>query len=136
MDGHEICKHVANLDESGTNREVVLKKDTLQQLFDLQKQLQKRIYGVDLPAVDYELLVIQVTGLVAELGEVLGADKNWKMWKRTKVPVNSQHVIEEIADMWHFLINITLTLGFDADDVVENFITKNKVNHERQDKHY
>ena len=51
-------------------------------MFNKQKEFQKLLTGVELPKVDYTQLNYTMTALLAELGEVLQADKNWKNWKK------------------------------------------------------
>ena len=111
-------------------------QDSLVQMFNKQKEFQKLLTGVELPKVDYTQLNYTMTALLAELGEVLQADKNWKNWKKTKTEVNREDLLDEIVDVYHVIINMTLYLGFDANDVINRFFEKNKVNFERQENNY
>ena len=103
--------------------------DRLQQIFDCQKKLQYKIANVELPQEIPELITTHVTGLVAELGEVLQADKRWKPWcKNPPEPESRERRLDEAADMLTFLVNIILMSGFDADEIYNAFVDKNKVN--------
>ncbi len=111
--------------------------DTFAELFNLQKKLQSRLCGgQELPKEMPEKIPMQVTALVGELGEILEENQKWKSWRKNPPEVDYDNLLVEIADAFHFLINIALYLGFDADDVYSKFINKNKKNHVRQDNLY
>lgn len=110
--------------------------DMLQIMFDRQKVLQRRLRDVDLPAMRPDLIPITVTSIVAELGEILEDEQHWKDWRKNPVDTDIAHMRMETADLWHFVINLTLYLGMDAQDIFEEFEAKNAVNHERQDNNY
>jgi dimeric dUTPase (all-alpha-NTP-PPase superfamily) len=66
----------------------------------------------------------------------------WKTWskqlgnKQQVAEFSNEHVTEvlfEVADCFHFLINICLVYGITPEDLFESFTNKNKVNHTRQD---
>jgi NTP pyrophosphatase (non-canonical NTP hydrolase) len=108
----------------------------LQDLFDLQKVFQRKMLGVELPSHHPELIPITVTSIVGELGEILEENQSWKTWRNNPPPVNEANLRMEVADMWHFVINLSLFLGMDATDVYLEFVKKNKENHARQDRGY
>jgi dimeric dUTPase (all-alpha-NTP-PPase superfamily) len=108
----------------------------LHEMFEKQKVLQKRLKGIDLPAMRPDQLPMTVTSIVAELGEILEEQQAWKDWKKNPKPVNHENLDTEIADVWHFVINLTLYLGYDAHDIYRVFNKKNDTNHERQDNNY
>ena len=119
------------------NNKVII-EDTLGKLFELQKEFQIKFYNdVDvLPKEMPEKIPMQITSLIAELGEILEEDQNWKSWRKNPPPVNYDNLLTEVVDVFHFLINIALFLGFDSDDVYNRFIKKNKKNIERQNNNY
>jgi dimeric dUTPase (all-alpha-NTP-PPase superfamily) len=120
---------------SNTNQ--VEKKDKLEHLFELQKTLQKRIEKIDkLPAVMPEKIPMQVTALIGEIGEILEEFQAWKAWRKNPPDYDREKLLLEVVDAYHFIINIALYLGFDADDIYDSFTKKNKVNHNRQDDNY
>jgi len=112
--------------------------DTLKDLFELQKKFQARFYSdvVDLPKELPEHIPLQVTALIAELGEILEENQKWKCWRKNPPPVDYDNLLAEVVDAFHFLINITLFLGFDSSDVYSRFIEKNQKNIERQNNNY
>lgn len=98
------------------------------EMFEKQKALQNRNYGVVLPMYVPDNLPMQVTGVVAELGEVLAANEHWKDWKKHPRPIDGSHLLDEVVDLWHFVINVTLYCGYDAvniEDPIDTFIRHN-----------
>lgn len=112
--------------------------DRLFKLFDLQKDLQKRLFGDYLPQVNPcpEKYPITITSIIAELGEILENVQQWKDWKKNPKDIDINNLRMEIADLWHFVINLTLYSGMSDVDLYNEFVKKNKVNHERQDNKY
>lgn len=108
----------------------------LHEMFERQKVLQTRLNGVELPKMMPDQLPITVTSIVAELGEILEEQQAWKTWKKNPKPINQENLDTEIADVWHFVINLSLYLGYDAHDIYRVFNKKNDINHERQDNNY
>lgn len=108
----------------------------LDHMFELQQVLQKRLHGTDLPAMLPDKIPMTVTGIIAELGEILEEQQAWKDWKKNPKPIDKDNLDTEIADLWHFIINLTLYLGYDAETLYNCFIMKNATNHERQDGGY
>ena len=110
--------------------------DRLQRLFIFQKHLQNRLYGIELPEERPELLPVQITAVVGELGEILTNDSRWKPWKNQHKEFDRILQLEEVVDLLHFIINIFLMCGFDADEIYVKFLEKNQINHERQESGY
>ena len=108
----------------------------LKEMFEKQKVLQKRLFDIDLPKMMPDKLPITVTSIVAELGEILEEQQAWKDWKKNPKPIDAANLDTELADLWHFVINLTLYLGYDAADIFGAFNRKNVTNHIRQDNNY
>lgn len=70
--------------------------------------------------------------IIAEMGEVLHAYQGWKDWRKQIPQVNREDLLEEVVDLWHFIINFTLYLGFSDKEVFDAFLKKNCKNWERQ----
>lgn len=113
-------------------------EDSLKAMFEKQKKLQMEIFSNEIKRgeVNYPQLVYTVTALIAEIGEVLQADKNWKNWKKQKSEVDRDALLDELVDVWHFVVNMSLYLGFDFEDVANGFKKKNEVNFKRQKEGY
>lgn len=111
-------------------------EDRLAELFNLQKVFQKRLNGDELPAMKPDRIPMTVTSIIAEVGEILENQQRWKDWKTNFGNIDYNNLSMEVADMWHFVINLTLFLNMDADDLYQEFTSKNEVNHERQNNNY
>ncbi len=111
--------------------------DNLNEMFDLQKNLNKRI-GVDTDNMTDEERIKWILNYSRALGQELAElidSVPWKWWaKYQKFDIQNARI--EIIDMFHFLISLAQTAGLTADDVFEIYSKKNKVNHQRQDTGY
>ncbi len=57
----------------------------------------------------------------------------WKWWKKRRDHVfDEEKAKEELIDIWHFVIQATIELGMDANDVLNAYTRKNIINRERQ----
>ena len=56
---------------------------------------------------------------------------NWKWWKKP-MEFNQAEAREELADIWHFLIQASLELGLTPDDILKEYQRKNEINRQRQ----
>lgn len=108
-------------------------RDMLMNMFEMQRSLQVKI-GVSEDA--QTSFVNSVAGLVCELGEVMNEYEDWKNWKRRKKKVDRSRVLEELVDAWHFMINLTMSLGIGPEELYTEFVEKNAVNHQRQENGY
>ena len=80
--------------------------DKLVEMFEMQKDLQRKINGsIGLPMDKQSLFEKQVLGLVCELGEVLKADERWKEVRI--LHVNRLEKLDEIVDCFCFLVNLS-----------------------------
>ena len=98
----------------------------LYDLFDYQAKLQKILNNADLPAERDDLLAQYALGIYTELGEALAINKNWKTWRKS-AEYNTSEFLEEIADVWIFLINFTLAAGMNADDIIYEISRKQQI---------
>lgn len=104
----------------------------MKKLFKLQEKFQKQTLNNDIMSMEY--LRTQCLALMVELGEFLN-ETPWKPWKKSK-KLNAEKAREELADCWHFLINISLPFFQDFKDLKKEFLKKHEVNNERQEKNY
>ena len=111
----------------------VNKMDNLKELFELQKQLQKRL-GNDISKFDLEFYKINHLALENELHEAL-RETPWKPWKKQQ-NLNIDKLKEELVDAWHFIINMSLCAQMDSNELYERFKSKNQINHKRQENEY
>jgi len=121
------------------------KKDMLEILFNKQKELYKKkqlansenkmknIYEIKEPFDGYRIFMLS-SALVHEAIE-LQRETNWKWWKKEK-SIDDQKIQEEIIDIWHFLLQLTIEAGIDSKKLMEIYLKKNKENLNRQEKGY
>jgi NTP pyrophosphatase (non-canonical NTP hydrolase) len=133
------------------NREI---KDKLEYLFEMQNSLitqdynstkikssekipldnnpenkMKKLYGMKEPFSGYKIFMIS-SALVHEAIE-LQRETNWKWWKKDKT-VDNEKLQEEIIDLWHFLIQLSIEAGFEPQTLISKYMEKNKENTGRQ----
>ena len=106
----------------------------LQEIFDRQLRLQTESFGVD-PTMLYgeerrRFIVDMMMALQDELHEAL-AECGWKPWASSK-HLNEDAFISELVDALHFLVNLFLVAGADAEDVVRVYEAKANKNAVRQ----
>lgn len=65
--------------------------------------------------------VMLTTALTSELHEVL-RELPWKPWKRNNPPIDREKLQEEIADCWHFLLELTML--WNMEDEIEETLNK------------
>ena len=111
--------------------------DKLEEIFDLQDELNRRI-GVDLSSLSDEekaKWVLNYTrAMQQEIAELIDSVP-WKWWAKYQ-EFDEQNARVEVVDLFHFLISTAQALGMSADDVYEAYLKKNKVNHARQESGY
>lgn len=93
----------------------------------------KNLYHVKEPFDGYRVFMLS-TALVHEAIE-LQRETNWKWWKKENT-VNYEKIQEEIIDIWHFLIQISIESGLDSKKIMEKYMEKNEENLKRQLKGY
>ena len=111
--------------------------DKLENIFELQEQLNKRI-GVDMTDLSDEdrtkWILNYVRAMQQELAELTDSVP-WKWWAKYQ-DFDKQNAKVEIVDLFHFLISLAQVMGMDANDIHEAYLKKNKVNHDRQESGY
>jgi len=133
-----------NTDIEFNNIKIENEKDMLEFLFKRQKELYKKqlknsenkmknLYEIKEPFDGYRIFMLS-TALVHEAIE-LQRETNWKWWKKEK-SIDSKKIQEEIIDIWHFLIQLSIEAGFDSKKLIEAYLKKNKKNLNRQEKGY
>lgn len=103
--------------------------ETMENIFKKQIELQKIAFNKELPNHEPELISYFALGLVGEVGEVLQADKTWKPFN--KGIRDEWLTLEELADCWLFLINLTLAEGYDCREIKEMILDKQAIVFER-----
>ncbi|MDQ4073414.1 MAG: dUTPase [Thermoproteota archaeon] len=125
----------SNSDHPQDHLEFLFRKQT--ELFSKQlnntENKMANIYKRNEPFDGYRLFMLS-TALIHEAIE-LQRETNWKWWKKEGTLDNSK-IQEEIIDIWHFLLQISIEAGLNPESVVEKYSHKNKENLDRQVKGY
>jgi len=117
---------------SARKKLTVKRVDKLEELFMLQTRMQERL-GTK-PHHNQEFINVMTLAAIDELMEAI-RETPWKPWKKQQT-LNSEKFQKEIVDLWHFVINLSLAAGFNAESLHLGFLEKNKENNKRQDENY
>lgn len=148
------CSHLEIKDEYSKS------SNTLADLMNLQKDIQENVYGYDFKQlqegklkniksfIDWNLEAIRDEE--RELQNALGgihshSNALWKTWKSKHKEANEKLFSElteeelkelrmEWIDILHFIFNIGLAIGMDAQTTFDYYMSKNKENRNRQQK--
>lgn len=93
----------------------------------------KRLYETKEPFSGYRIFMLS-SALLHEVVE-LQRETDWKWWK-TQKGIENQRIQEEIIDLWHFLIQLSIEAGLDPELLVSKYVEKNKENTKRQQQGY
>jgi dimeric dUTPase (all-alpha-NTP-PPase superfamily) len=111
--------------------------DKMDEMFDMQKKLNKRI-GVDTDSMTAEEKQKWVLNYCRAMGQEIAElvdSVPWKWWAKYQ-NFDEQNIKVEIIDIFHFLISAAQVMGLTAEDVHRIYMQKNKVNFDRQDSGY
>lgn len=108
----------------------------LQKMFEMQERLQNKLGNAPTPNHGLNIDYIKDMSLAA-IDEILEAlhETPWKPWKQNQ-KYNEEKFQNEIVDLWHFAINLTLASGMNYKELFKKFNEKNKVNNERKKQGY
>lgn len=93
----------------------------------------RRLYEMEEPFAGYRIFMIS-SALLHEVVE-LQRETNWKWWKKNKA-METEKIQEEVVDLWHFLIQLSIETGLDPEKLISKYIDKNKENIDRQHRGY
>lgn len=124
----------------------VPKTDLLKAMLDKQATFQKRLYGAEFLDWDAKQRVEYIKEhsihLTQELHEMLYELPYFKPWKNYDA-MDEEAVCTafakargEFVDMWHFMMNIMIQLGFTVEQLSFMYNEKHKENNQRQDDGY
>lgn len=105
----------------------------LEKMFLMQLELQQKL-GYDPLKYDQRYFELMYIGCIAELNEML-ENTPWKPWKK-RSKLNKFELTEEVIDLWHFVINITMICGITPGMLFLMFEAKNNTNNKRQENGY
>lgn len=110
------------------------------ELMDKYHEIEERrgalvIFPADFGDIDHRKVQWRIKDLayrcVEELSEATNCLKN-KPWKVSEVSTDKEHFYEELADAFHFFIELCITAGMDAEDLALLYHKKHAVNQFRQ----
>ena len=93
-------------------------KEQLTQMFLMQKTLNQNIlkeFGQE--AMTEEKLQMAIIDELGELTHELKGD--WCWWKKTQKPVDRKRVLEELVDVYHFVMTYEMEYGVTDGSIVE-----------------
>jgi dimeric dUTPase (all-alpha-NTP-PPase superfamily) len=108
--------------------------DALSIMFDTQREMQIQSFGADPAELVGEERKRFVTAMALAINtEVAEAMQEiaWKPWAKTD-HLNRDAFIEELVDMWHFVMNLALVADCTAEEFYECYRAKVSVNIQRQ----
>ena len=105
--------------------------DKLEQIFVMQKALNDDIQQRrDLHFSQEEWIQKTILATISELAEVLD-ESNFKWWKNPK-ELDYKAIKEEMVDILHFLVGMSVNVGMTAQEMFDIYYAKNKENFDRQ----
>ncbi|MCY3854395.1 MAG: dUTPase [Thaumarchaeota archaeon] len=109
-------------------------KDKLESIFSLQKELSSLMDLSRYPNTMEEKISMLCIAIIHEAIE-LQRITNWKWWKKPTT-FNIEKAKEELIDIWHFVIQASMELDLNPNDIVKEYKKKNCINRERQQNNY
>lgn len=105
-------------------------EDRLDEIFNLQKGL-STMMKLDRYPKDVEGRISALCTAIMHEAVELQRTTNWKWWK-IPTEFNESDAREELIDIWHFVVQASLELNLEPDDIVKEYKKKNEINRERQ----
>ena len=124
--------------------------DKLDLIFSRQRELMEKYHEIEkanglLQTEDVPVNIHDAAGqarlkdfawrVTEELGEAMNTLKN-KPWKQSQMLTDETHYLEEIADAFHFFIELCILSGLDAQSLFDIYFDKSAVNKFRQRSNY
>lgn len=114
--------------------------DKLQELMQLQEGLQNNLgyYFLSMPLEKRTAYIKEyILHCEDEMHEMLRELPFFKLWKVYHVDYKTQEDMylkakQEWVDVLHFFLNVTIALGFTADELFDMYCLKNNINYDRQ----
>ena len=104
--------------------------DSLEAIFGMQKDLAEMMDLSRYPKSPEGRISALSTAIIHEAVELQRLTA-WKWWKKP-VAFDNKAAREELIDIWHFVVQASIELGMNPENIVEEYVKKNKVNRDRQ----
>ncbi|MGQ0605444.1 MAG: dUTPase [Candidatus Nitrosotenuis sp.] len=108
--------------------------DRLDEIFSMQKGL-ANMMNLDRYPKDVEGRISALSTAIMHEAVELQRTTNWKWWKKP-IPFDVEEAKEELADIWHFVVQASLELNLTPDDILAEYKRKNEINRDRQKNGY
>lgn len=110
---------------------------TIKELLEAQAELDNTIIKTqNLEALDPKIrLANTLLALQVEVSELANETRAFKFWSR-KDSSPKEVLLDEFADVIHFVASIANQLGFSAEDIEQAYFGKHEVNYKRQNSGY
>lgn len=99
-------------------------KEQLKEMFQMQRTLNKSIldeFGEE--SMTEEKLELAIIDELGELTHELKGD--WCWWKKSQAPVNRQRVLEELVDVYHFVMTSEMARRYSStDEIIDSILNK------------
>ena len=110
-------------------------------MLEKQKSFLARWVGVDEIQKDENKLqhwaLDQIGHAIEELGELRRQFPARKYWKKTQEPLDKAKILDEYADILHFIVNIGLVIGIRSpEEIWKIYNDKHEINLKRQETGY
>jgi len=130
---------IMNIDDVVSEKVGANQGDKFDLLFKMQKQLMDKYkvpYPVSIHTKEGQKLLREMAGYVTEeIYEAMNILKN-RPWTNYQIPVDESHYREELSDILHFVIELYIMSGEDANSIFDLYSRKHRVNKFRIDSKY
>ena len=101
-------------------------KEQLKEMFQMQRTLNKSILDeLGEESMTEEKLELAIIDELGELTHELKGD--WCWWKKSQAPVDRQRVLEELVDVYHFVLTSEMARRYSStDEVIDSILNKNE----------
>jgi dimeric dUTPase (all-alpha-NTP-PPase superfamily) len=104
--------------------------DSLEAIFSMQRDLASRMDLSRYPkSVEGKISALS-TAIIHEAVELQRLTA-WKWWKKPE-RFDTRAAKEELIDIWHFVVQASIELEMNPEEIVEEYVKKNKINRDRQ----
>lgn len=115
-------------------------------MLETQKELQKR-FNIDFDKMtDTERAIYikehsfwatdEIHEMIREVPFIKSWSKKYNSWDKEKMDAQKLKTKEEFIDVITFLMNVANALDFTGKEIMDMYLEKNKLNHERQNTNY
>jgi dimeric dUTPase (all-alpha-NTP-PPase superfamily) len=108
--------------------------DKLDKLLKMQRDLSLELASDRYPNTIEQRISVLCTAIIHEAIE-LQRLTNWKWWK-TPLKFSEKEAMEELIDIWHFLLQASIELGMTSEDILDQYSYKNKIHKIRKKQNY